>query len=489
ADEIMCAEEVADDGAEAEAEVILDQFGNVVPLFAAHHGALNTSSTQTSGYGLGLQGAIDEDLFGHTNQLVVGGSIDLGETEFHSESGIGVLNLNRSVTAGPEPFENTAIFEFETDGVTPEGEVARGEIGPARAVAENTYYGIYVSDTFDVTDNLAVTLAGRFNHADIKITDELDSYFPREVTLAGDHSFSRFNPAAGATYTFPQLRTTAFASYAEANRAPSPAELTCAEPTAPCRLPNSFVADPDLEQVVARTFEAGVRGNLPDDWLGAATSLDWALSFFHSENSNDIIFVSAGPALGTGFFQNVDKTRRRGVEAGLGGNAGRARWFVNYSFIEATFESGFTVASPNHPRAVDGEIMIEAGDDIPGIPQHNFGLGVDVEVLDGLTVGTSVVAKSGVYLRGDEANLLERTDSYAVVNFRTSYRIAEWLEVFGRIENLFNTDYETFGVLGEAEGTDGAVPIYELPGGVTDPRFLSPGQPFAAFIGMRIRLN
>ena len=113
ADELLCSE-VTDAGVgDFEAELILDQNGQAVPVFAAHHGALNTSSTLTSGYGFGVQAVVEEDLFELENQFTIGGTIDMGETRFHSESGIGVLNLDRSVTSGPEPFENTAIFEVE----------------------------------------------------------------------------------------------------------------------------------------------------------------------------------------------------------------------------------------------------------------------------------------------------------------------------------------------------------------------------------------
>ena len=47
-------------------------------------------------------------------------------------------------------------------------------------------------------------------------------------------------------------------NYREANRAPSPVELACADPGAPCRLPNAFVADPPLEQVITRAIETGL---------------------------------------------------------------------------------------------------------------------------------------------------------------------------------------------------------------------------------------
>ena len=55
---------------------------------------------------------------------------------------------------------------------------------------------------------------------------------------------------------------TAYAGYAEANRAPTPAELSCASPADSCSLANFFVGDPNLKQVVAHTVEAGLRGSV-----------------------------------------------------------------------------------------------------------------------------------------------------------------------------------------------------------------------------------
>ena len=48
-----------------------------------------------------------------------------------------------------------------------------------------------------------------------------------------------------------------YASYTQSSRVPTPVELTCADPEDPCRLPNSFVSDPPLDQIVAGTWESG----------------------------------------------------------------------------------------------------------------------------------------------------------------------------------------------------------------------------------------
>ena len=71
-------------------------------------------------------------------------------------------------------------------------------------------------------------------------------------SLDGDHTFSRFNPAAGVTFS-PAPRSNLYAGYSEGSRAPTSIELGCADPDQPCKLPNAMAGDPPLDQVVTRT--------------------------------------------------------------------------------------------------------------------------------------------------------------------------------------------------------------------------------------------
>ena len=148
--------------------------------------------------------------------------------------------------------------------------------------ADTQNYGLYLTDTWSLTKALSLTLSGRFNHTEIELRDRLGT------GLNGDHTFNRFNLAVAATYEFaPELSM--YAAYNESNRAPTAVELTCADANDPCRLPNAFLADPPLNDVVAKTVEAGVRGN----WRG----IDYNLTVFNTVNQDDIIFVSAGTRL------------------------------------------------------------------------------------------------------------------------------------------------------------------------------------------------
>ena len=514
-DDADADESAGDDDSDEEGEselVIVDTAGDPIASFmpeSGAYGALNTSATHTTAFGAGLQATIEKPIGGLDNLFVIGGGVDVGRTRFRSESEVGELLNDRGVIGRPSPRHVGGILKFpevdddddlfcDEDGtdaaVMIDGKgYCEDDAAAVRLIAENRYLRAYLSDTLHATED--VTLVGSLaaNYATVTLTDKSLFLGRPSDALDGDHDFFSLNPAIGAAWAIPGLAdpVTLYGGFRQGSRAPSPAELSCADPDDPCSLPNAFVADPPLKQVVSRTFEMGLRGSLSSERLGGLMALDWSASAFRATNRDDIIFISAGTGLSSGYFDNVGDTRRQGFEVSLDGEAGRFDWFVNYSYLEATFQSDFPVFAENHPKAVNDEIPVESGDRIPGIPAHNFGVGFGVEPIDGLRISPSAIYRSGVYLRGDEGNLEPRTRGYTLFNVDASYRVGDWLELFGRVENLFDRRYETFGVLGES-GCE--VPIHELPcsggkGGITNPRFISPGQPLAAMAGIRILLN
>jgi len=441
---------------------IQDQFGVDIPedFGGEELNAINNIAEQDQkNYGGNLQFTFLHDLFNRENQFIIGGSYSQGFTEFISVVEVASLNDDRSTTGSGlfVPDEGTAVH------------------------TQTRSWSVYLTDTIALTDKLDLTLSGRYNNTGVKLRDNGgDSPLTEpEPDLTGEHDYHRFNPAAGLTYAFkPNLSS--YAGYSEASRAPTPIELACADPDAPCNLPNSFLADPPLDQVVAKSFEGGFRGNFRNEIL---QNVNWHIGGFHTTNNDDIIFISTGGvSANEGFFSNVGDTRRVGMELGLNGVWNKLDWFLNYSFVHATFETAYEATSPNHPFADgDDEIQVSSGDRIPGIPAHSLKAGANYAFTPKLTVGSDLLFNTGVYLRGDESNQLDTTDAYAIVNLVGNYQVNKHFSVFARIENLFDTDYETFGLLGEPD---------EIPGFETfdDPRFLGPGAPISGFIGIRIQL-
>lgn len=85
---------------------------------------------------------------------------------------------------------------------------------------------------------------------------------------------------------------------------------------------------------------------------------------------------------------------------------------------------------------------------------------------------------SSFYLRGDEANLLHPIDGRTIVNLGAGWRLGTRARLVGRVSNLFNTKYSSFGLLGEADEV--------LGDDFDDPRFESPGAPRAAWVGLEL---
>jgi outer membrane receptor protein involved in Fe transport len=435
-----------------------DRGGSPIPDFLSGgpYSQLDRQSTNTNRYGVSLQVTHKGDVFGRPNQLVAGASFDGADTMFSASTAIGGLTPLDRAFVGP------GIVLDQADG----------SIAPVRVGVTNAYYGLFFTDTLDLTDRLAATVAGRFNAAQIDLDDRGGS-----AALGGAHAYNRFNPSAGLSYKIvPGLNI--YGSYAEANRAPTPAELSCANAAAPCSLANFFVGDPDLKQVVAHTFEAGVRGDL-HPYEGAR--LSYNLGLFHTNLDDDILFVNSA-IQGRAFFQNVGTTRRQGADAGLRLATGRLVAWANYSYIDATFQNGFTVSSPDNPAAgADGSITVRSGDHIPGVPTHLIKIGVSYRLTDNWTVGATGVGASGQYLIGDEANLTPKTQGYFVVNLNSQYQITKNVQVFGLVQNLFDTEYYTFGTFSPTS----SVPIAQAPG-AANPRSYSAAPPLAGYGGIRV---
>jgi iron complex outermembrane recepter protein len=465
-DEFLVEDEFDDENGDGECssdddddiELVLDQNGDPIEaeIDDEELDAINNMGRRTQkSHGASLQASLGSVLGGgRRNDLTLGTAFSDGETSFNSVLEVARLLDNRATS-------RTGIFaeEFRT------------------SVDSNLRtWSLYFVDTLDVSDRVSVTLAGRYDNTRIELADRSG----QSPELNGEHDFDRFNPSAGVTFRISEAALF-YASLAQSTRAPTPVELACASEDAPCNLPNAFLADPPLDEVVADSVEAGLRGKL-------SNGLNWHAGAFHTTNKDDILFQTTGGAqANVGFFDNVGDTLRAGIELGVSQRVNRLEWSAEYSFVEATFEEAFTVNSPNHPVfddepdapeiVGDGKLLVAEGSDIPGIPRHQINVGLDFGLTDRFTIGGDASFRSGVFLRGDEANLLSKTGSYTVVSLRGEFRVNDAVRVFARVENLFDEDYESFGLLGEP---DEVFPDFE------DPRFYGAGPPFGAWLGVRV---
>ena len=431
------------------------------PVDIANQGANEQSSTSQLGYGFAAQYSYLGDITKHKNQFTAGFSADLGRTKYKADGQTSNFSQNRGATPSSD-------FERETD-----------------IKANNKYMGLYATDIFSVNDKFHVTLSGRYNYVQVRIKDnmEADANTGKFVSGATDsikHTFNRFNPALGLNYN-PSATLGFYGGYNEGMRAPTPIELSCADPLTPCRLPTDFLADPLLDPVISKTFEAGVRGQIN-------AHLKWTASIFRTNLRDDIQFISSGQSFNLGYFDNVGDTRRQGLEFGLSGKYDKLNLTANYQFLQATFESPVQFHNENNSSAdAAGNYTAKPGDYLPNIPKHSLKLRAAYDFTPDLTVGLNMITSGSIFARGDENNsdVNGKVAGYTVFNADANWRFHQNWSGFLKVTNILDKDYASLGILGTNAFNTADKSFNADPTTWQSEQFQSPGAPRAAWVGVR----
>ncbi len=460
-------------------------------------GMINRTHTVQSNAGVFSQLSVRNRLFGKDNTFAIGGGFDYSQVRFDQSAEYGALTADRGIIG-------TGVFSEAGNAFNMDGELDDSAV---KLKGDTRTWSLYGSDTLTLAEGLNLTLSGRYNHVSVRNHDQLTHYelnaagdglsddIDENASLSGTHSFSRFNPAIGLTFS-PSRSLTTYIGYSEGSRTPTTIELGCANPESPCRLPNSMAGDPPLEQVVTKTWEAGLRGLIGDN-------AQWNAGVFSSRNLDDIMFVSSSTS-GSGYFDNFGETRRRGVEAGIAGTWGAWMLGANYTFIDATYQSNETFMGEANSSADDGNISVKSGDRIPMIPRNILKLSARYAVTEQFSIGADAISVSGSYARGNENNDHQsgglylgsgKVGGYTVFNLNGAYQITPQWRVFAQVNNLFDREYATAAMLGvnpfDAGGvmrTDGATANGTVNGRRSNSvgeTFVAPGAPRTAWLGVR----
>jgi len=399
-----------------------------------NEGVINRSTTKSDAYGVNGQLTFDEDLLDRRNQFIFGAAFEYSKVNFEQSS-------QDIATLDPSGFFSGATAEKEqTSGLT-----------------GKTYTtSIFATNNHALNDQWSINTAARYNYVDIRNEDTLNGE-GGATSLTGDHDFDRLNPSVGLTYT-PTDTLSTYASYNEANRAPTSIELGCANPDNPCTLPTQMADDPPLEQVVAKTFEAGARGRFTS-FLNSNTS--WNISGYSATNHDDILFIYTEANTTAGYFDNVEETTRKGIDVGL--STAFETWTIsmNYNYVKAQYGTDLTLVSENNSSADDGAIQVEDGDYLPNIPKHSFKLRTVYKPDPAWHLGATMTAFSSSYMMGNENQendssvngLQSEVPGYAVVNLDSEYKFSNMFDgwkIYAKVTNLFDNKYYTGGRIAES---------------------------------------
>ena len=414
--------------------------------------------------GANAQWTSADKLWDKSNAMTLGANVEYGRTTFTNKGQNAYVDSSQGLVA---------VDTFQDQ---------------ANVTSTNGRYGLFATDTLDVSEKMAVTASARLDYAAVQLngtactgSDYNDNGLcgfggtDTSTSVTGNHNYTRFNPSLGSTYQL-SPQTTGFATYSEGFRTPSAIELACADSTTPCSgIPNAFGADPYLKAVVSKTLEFGMRGKISD-------SANWSFAVFRTDLYNDILFNATTTT--TGYFSNVGQTRRQGLEFGVHGNISKFDYAANLSWIEATFQSSFQIANgSNSSCTTQGDSTTcpsnKVGDKIPGIPEGMLKLKFGYAISDATRIGTNIHAQGPQYARGDKNNSDSngKVPGYAIMNIDATHRVSKTFEYFGGISNVFDQTYATYGVLGDNNLSSTGSTSYE--------QFRSYGAPRSYFVGVR----
>jgi vitamin B12 transporter len=217
--------------------------------------------------------------------------------------------------------------------------------------------------------------------------------------------------ALSAAYHTP-WETTIRVNYNEGFKAPTLYQL------------HSFFGDPTLQPETARSYEIGGEQRLFYERLIIG------VSWFHRDTVNQIDFD-----LGTFTYGNVARTRAEGFEL-------EARAIPIDDLV--------ITANYTHLRAENRSPGGNLGNDLARRPRDAGSLSVDYSFAFGLKLGGTLLLVAASF---DDTGNSTRLDGYALAGVRAAMRVSDQFEVYARVDNLFDEQYQTvagYGTLGRA---------------------------------------
>ena len=463
--------------------------------------AMNRTSTKQDNYGISGQLTFNQDWMGKKNQFIVGSGFDYSKIIFSQREHVNISTLgDSSHMIGGTYTPVATVFDSSRQPITG----ALPAVQTTGLTGKQWTASLFATDTLSLNDKWHLNAGARYNYTKVDNDDTLRGpYSPsNDKSLTAVDSYSRINPTLGITHT-PTDKLSVFASYSESSRAPTSIELGCSNPANPCLLPSAMADDPPLKQVVAKTYDFGVRGNLTE-------SIKWNASLYQANNHNDIQFIRAPGSTSLGYYSNVGQTLRQGLDLGLSGQMDKFRWNTSYSFIRATFDDGLTLLSGSNSSAADGtdaknQIFVEKGNRLPGIPAHQLKLRGQYQATPDWSIGANLIAFSSQYVMGNENNKhvanasncsnddgvrggvendaacgSGKISGYTVVNLDSQYNIGSGWKAFAKVINVFDQNYNVAGRLAETMFDQSSSYVGEIKS-----LGLIPGAPRAGWIGVR----
>lgn len=314
-------------------------------------------------------------------------------------------------------FDYQSVFDFggDTKG-NPQAQLLSGQwlagaeyeissyrqssFGAAFSLAEARIFSLYSHLSLSLVDRLTIGGGVRYDHHN------------RYGTSPSFTASMSYSPNEGVS----RLR----ASYGTGFKAPSLYQLF------------SDFGYPALRPERAQSFDIGLSQSL----FGRAVLIE--ATYFYRRARDEIDFVTCSGDAGAasrcnnrpfGSYDNITRTRAQGVEVGL-------RLQPNKSGLSAQLSYSW-IAAINRANSLR----------LARRPTHSVNLALDYDLSRNFAVGATLSYVGDSF--DDPANQ-QRVAGYAVVDLRAQYALGERVEIYGRIENLFDKAYESIFQYGTA---------------------------------------
>jgi vitamin B12 transporter len=358
--------------------------------------------------------------------------------------GIVTINNSNLLTAGLD-------FEHESAVIDSSNDFSRARVSPSR-----NNLGIYVQDQWAWSDRVYLTAGVRIEHNTGDVPDDLRAVLQSLGSSApsGDVGFGfAANPKVAISFVARRHRDDAVFG---ATRLKGSFGTGIKEPT----LDESFgpsifaLGNPSLDPERTISFDA----TLVQEFLKRRLSVE--VTYFDNHFRDLITFESTANSepirLPDGTltnFVNADRASGRGIEITTSGRPGGAlsRLRVNgsYTYLRSRLDEAADVLT-FPPPTFEGVFVANPELGLPLLrrPKHSGSFDLswidqryDV-TLEGLLVGERRDFIPFPFAKFDANGRPIFNDGYARLNFAGSYRPTKWVDVFARIENLLNEDYQ-----------------------------------------------
>ncbi|MBL4602041.1 MAG: TonB-dependent receptor, partial [Emcibacteraceae bacterium] len=209
-----------------------------------------------------------------------------------------------------------------------------------------------------------------------------------------------YSPRITGAYYFDQTNTKIFSNWAEGFKAPTITQLT-----------HPFNGNLDLLPELSSGWEVGFEQSFMEG------DIHFTATYFNQDFENKINYVLVDPTFFTYQFQNIDKVKSKGYELSVDAN-----------ITDEIVIAGHYTHTDTKDLALDTQLLL--------VPKNSAYGEIRWQALPKLNFGLSVTYTA------DTEDFGASLDSWTRFDFRAAYKINDTIEIYGRVDNLFNTEYQ-----------------------------------------------